>query len=164
MQSTLYFSALLALLALVSFRGSSPERTIVWVIFLADTADNFYHRIYGLSGFIHLDYTHLAIDGIAFAIVLWTALGANRFWPLPVCSLHLIGLTGHLSVMAGIPGMNQIYWAMLTIPDYIQMPIILIGILMHDRRIQRIGPYRDWRKDWRVPSFLRHPETARAAA
>lgn len=154
MQSTFYFACVLALLLYATLRGSAPERTIVWTILLADLADTFYHRIHGPSDFRFIDYTHVVIDSLAFIAVLWTALGSNRFWPLPVCSLHLLGLTGHAAVFLGIQGLNQVYWAMVTVTDYIQLPIIALGLAMHDRRVRRIGRYRDWRRNWRVPSLL----------
>jgi hypothetical protein len=153
MQNSLYFASLIVALLAVTLRGGFPERAIVWVIFLADVADNSYHRIFGPSDFRFIDYTHLAIDTSAFLGVLWVALGANRFWPMAVCALHLIGMSGHAAVLIRVPGINQVYWAMLNIPDYLQMPVVLWGTIAHARRFARIGRYRDWRHDWRVPAF-----------
>ena len=145
MQSSIYFSAVIILLLWGTLRGSFPERVIVWILFLADIADLFYHRMYGPSDFRAIDYTHIVIDSCAFLAVLWVSLGANRFWPLPVCSLHLLGMTGHVAMVLGMPGYTQVFWAMTNLTDFIQLPIIALGIWMHDRRFRRIGPYRDWR-------------------
>lgn len=156
-------AAILLLLLLVNLRGAFPERAIIWTVFLADLADLFYHRIYGPSDFRTVDYFHVVLDGVTFSAVLWVALGANRAWPLPVCALHLLGLTAHIAKLSGLPSFNQVYWAMTSIPDYLQLPIILIGTLAHTRRFERIGPYRDWRHDWRVPNFLRQTVPGSAA-
>lgn len=164
MQSSFYMAGLLLLLLVVSARGAFPERTIIWTIFVADLADLFYHRIYGPSDFRTVEYFHVVVDGITFLAVLWVALGANRVWPLPVCALHLLGMTAHLAKVAGMPSFNQVYWAMTSIPDYLQLPMILVGTLLHNRRFSRIGPYRDWRTDWFVPKFLMRPMEAGAAA
>jgi hypothetical protein len=155
MQLTIYTTTLLVLLFVVTFRGTFPERAIVWVALIADVADQIYHAVYGPSDFRLVDWVHVAIDSSGFAVVLWIALGANRFWPLPVCSLHLLGLTGHAAVLFGLPGINQIYWAMLNVTDYVQVPIIFAGTIAHSRRVARIGRYRDWRHGWLVPTFLR---------
>jgi hypothetical protein len=157
MLGSLYMVGILLLLVLVNLRGALPERTIIWIVFLSDLIDLFYHRNYGPSDYRTVDWFHVAIDTATFSAVLWVALGANRAWPLPVCSLHLIGLTAHIAKLSDMPSFNQVYWAMTTIPDYLQLPIILIGTLAHSRRFARIGPYRDWRHDWRVPAFFRQP-------
>lgn len=154
MQLTIYTTSLLILLFIVSLRGAYPERLIVWIAIAIDVADQIYHAIHGPSDFTKIDWVHVAIDSTGFCAVLWVALGANRFWPLPVCSLHLLGLTGHAAVLLGIPGLNQIYWAMLNVTDYVQVPIILLGLIAHMRRVDRIGQYRNWREGWRVPPFL----------
>lgn len=163
MQSSLYMASILMLLLFVNLRGAFPERTIIWIVFIADVADLFYHRIYGPSDFKSVDYFHVVIDSATFLAVLWVALGANRVWPLPVCSLHLLGLTAHIAELSGLPSFNKVYWAMTSIPDYLQLPLILIGTLLHTRRYDRIGPYRDWRHHWRVPMFLRQPAANEAA-
>jgi hypothetical protein len=163
MQSSMYMASILMLLLFVNLRGAFPERTIIWIVFVADVADLFYHRIYGPSDFKTVDFFHVVVDSITFIAVLWVALGANRAWPLPVCSLHLLGLTAHIAMLAGMPSFNQVYWAMTSIPDYLQLPIILIGTLAHTRRFGQIGPYREWRHEWRVPGFLRQPATSATA-
>lgn len=164
MQLTIYSTCLLILLFVVSLRGAQPERLIVWIALTIDVADQVYHALYGLSSFTEIDWIHVALDTAGFCGVLWVALGANRFWPLPVCSLHLLGLTGHAAVLLGVPGLNQIYWAMLNVTDYLQVPIILLGMIAHIRRVDRIGQYRSWRKGWLVPPFLvsRHQRAAAA--
>lgn len=138
---------LLCLLALLAFRfGAAPERMLAVLLFGTDLADTLYHRLFGPSDFVNVDPVHLALDSIVLVGTLWVALRANRFWPLPVCSLQLIVVTGHLSVYTPVPGFNQAYWAISTVPGWLQMVLVLIGIAMHARRRARIGPYRDWRR------------------
>ncbi len=164
MQLTIYSTSLLVLLFAVSLRGSVPERLIVWIALAIDVTDQIYHAFYGPSDFTKVDWVHVLIDTSGFCAVLWVALGANRFWPLPVCSLHLLGLTGHAAVLLGVPGLNQIYWAMLNVTDYVQVPIIVLGMIAHMRRVDRIGPYRSWREGWLVPPFLLKPQPKPLAA
>ncbi len=155
MQSSIYFSAIIILLFWVILRGSFPERAIVGIILLADVLDQIYHAFYGPSDFRTADLVHVALDFCAFLGVLWVALGANRFWPLAVCSLHLLGMTGHAAMALNMPGYTQAYWAMTSLTDFIQLPIIAAGVWMHDRRRRLIGPYRDWRPGWSALEFPR---------
>jgi hypothetical protein len=152
--STIYISCLLLLLVLVTLRGAMPERLVVWILFVADVIDLFYHRIYGPSNFTSFDLFHFTMDSVLLVALLWVALGANRFWPLPICSLHLIGFSGHIGSLAPVPWINGLYWAMATVPAFLQLPIVLAGVIAHIRRTRRIGHYRDWRHGWRVPSFV----------
>jgi hypothetical protein len=50
-----------------------------------------------------------------------------------------------LSVYSPVAGFNKAYWAISTVPGWLQMAVLLAGILAHARREARIGRYRDWR-------------------
>lgn len=139
--------ATLVILALLAFRfGGEPERMLALLLLVTDMADNSYHWIFGRSDFVNVEPVHVVLDLITLAGVLWVALRANRFWPLPVCSLQLIVVTGHLSVYSPVPGLNRAYWAISTFPGWLQMLLLLVGITAHARRRGRIGAYPDWRR------------------
>jgi hypothetical protein len=137
---------LFLLMGAAQWRGGTPERMIAWLLALSYLSDEAYHLLTGPSTFQYVDPGHLVIDSAVLAGLLWISLRANRFWPLPVCSLELIAVTAHFAVLAGVPGIRGVYWAMTVVPGWIQYPIILIGILAHNRRFVRIGHYRDWRR------------------
>jgi hypothetical protein len=144
--TTPLYLILLGILVMTAVRfGSAPERILAWTLLAADLFDHLNHRVFGPTDFKSVDPGHFVIDSLAMLVLLWVGLRANRFWPLPVCSLQLITFTGHLAVLSAIPGFNQAYWAMNTIPQLIQWGIVLGGIFYHARRQARIGPYSDWR-------------------
>lgn len=144
--SSISAAFLVLIIALAHWRGGLPERMIAWLMVTAYLVDEGYHLAAGASTFQYVDLGHLVIDSAALAGLLWVSLRANRFWPLPVCSLELIAVTAHLAVLAGIPGIRGVYWAMTVVPGWIQYPVVLIGIFAHSRRFDRIGTYRDWRR------------------
>jgi hypothetical protein len=137
--------ALLILASAAHWRGGIPERMIAWLMVLSYLVDEVYHLAAGASTYQYVDPGHLVIDSAVLAGLLWVSLRANRFWPLPVCSLELIAVTAHFAVLAGVPGIRGVYWAMTVVPSWLQYPVILIGILAHSRRFIRVGRYRDWR-------------------
>lgn len=138
--------ALFVVAGAAHWRGGIPERMVAWLMVMAYLFDLLYHLAAGASTFQFVDPGHLAIDSVVLAGLLWIGLRANRFWPLPVCSLELIAVTAHLAVLAGIPGIRGVYWAMTVVPGWLQYPMVLFGILAHNRRSVRVGQYRDWRR------------------
>lgn len=151
MTSTIYLSLVLIQLLIVSWRGGVPERAIVLILLASDLSDFAYHWMLGPTDFGKIDYGHFLIDSLTFAALTWVALGANRFWPLPVCSLQLIIETSHFAQLLGASGIKGMYWAMSAIPAYLQLAVVLTGTIAHIRRVRRIGPYRAWRINWPVP-------------
>lgn len=143
--------SLTALFLLALKFGGGPERLVAGLLLATDALDHVQHYFFGPTNFIHVDPGHVVLDSITLAGALWVALRANRFWPLPVCSLQFIQLSGHFAILAPIPGINQAYWALSIIPGWLQMALVLIGIIAHTRRRQRIGSYRDWR--WGLTAF-----------
>lgn len=141
------FLILALLLVVVATRfGSVPERMMAWSLLLLDALDHANHWLFGPTDFVRVDPGHLVISSLGLAIMLWIGLRANRVWPLPICSLQLITVSGHLAVLAAVPGINVVYWAMNVVPGWLQFMIVVIGIAAHTRRHARLGPYRDWRR------------------
>jgi len=139
----------LALFALAStyalWRGGPPERLAAKVVVVWILTDVTYHLIFGKSGFVHVDPAHLVIDGAELAAITWLALQANRVWPIWAAGAQLMTFTGHLVVMISPGGVDRAYWAMTQLPPYIQLFAMVCGAAFHNRRFERIGPYRSWR-------------------
>jgi len=126
-------------------RGGPPERfaaklVIVWIL-----TDVTYHLIFGPSGFTVVDPAHIVIDGAELVAISWLALQANRMWPIWAAAAQLMTFMGHMVVLMVNTGWTQAYWAMTQLPPYIQLIALVCGVTFHNRRFQRIGPYRSWR-------------------
>ena len=127
------------------WRGGPPERTAAKVVIVWLMTDVTYHLIFGKSGFVEVDPAHLVIDGAELVAITWLALQANRVWPIWAAAAQVMTFTGHLVVMIAPGGVDRAYWAMTQLPPYIQLFALVCGAAFHDRRLQRIGPYRSWR-------------------
>jgi len=126
-------------------RGGAPERLAAGIIVCWILADVAYHLMFGPSGFERVDPVHLVLDGGELVAIVWLALRANRMWPLWAAAAQLICVSGHLALFIEPHGMRRAYWVMTQLPQYIQLTALVLGAVAHERRLQRIGPYRSWR-------------------
>lgn len=135
-----------ALIAVLAFRlGRRPERIIAQTLVASFAATVVNTRfIHGPHSYSGVDPVVLAIDGLTWLVLCRVAIEANRVWPLTVTALQTIVLIAHFSVIARV-GWRQVYWAMMAYPQYVQIAIVLWGIVQHHLRERRIGRYRDWR-------------------
>ena len=125
-------------------RGSGPERAIATVLSASLLFSVVRVMMRGPDDFTGLDPILVLIDLAVFAAVLRVALRANRMWPLVIAAMQLIVLLAHVYTLLKV-GANQVYWAMMAFPQYIQMLVLGIGVVCHLMRYARIGRYRDWR-------------------
>ncbi len=131
---------------LVAFwRGSIPEKIVGAGIAGWHLADPIYHWLFTQPQFRHFDAGHFVLDSILFGIVGGVALRANRLWPIFASAAQMIVITGHFSMLLGMDGMQRAYYAMTQLPFYVQLLALLAGTVAHNRRMKRIGRYRDWR-------------------
>lgn len=126
-------------------QGGPPERLAAGIIVCWIITDALYHLVFGPSGFDRVDPVHLVLDGGELVAIVWLALRANRIWPLWAAAAQLICVSGHLAVLVSPEGMRRAYWALTQLPQYIQLMALMLGVVAHARRLERIGPYRSWR-------------------
>jgi hypothetical protein len=140
--------AIFAVGGLFAYRkGGPPERYAAAIIVGWIFVDAAYHLLFGSSGFDVVDPAHLLIDGGQLVAITWVALRANRMWPLWAAAASLICFAGHLAAIIEPGGLRRAYWALSSIPQFIQLLALLLGAAAHMRRLQRLGgPYRSWRK------------------
>jgi hypothetical protein len=126
-------------------RGGPPERLAATIIVAWMVSDVSYHLAFGPSGFDNVDPVHIVLDGAELVAIMWLALRANRMWPLWAAAAQLICVSGHIAASIEVTGMRRAYWAMTQLPAYIQLLALVLGVVAHARRFERIGPYRSWR-------------------
>ena len=143
--SALLLLAMIGAIALSFGSGSRPERYAALVLVAAVVFDLAYHAAFGVARYHRIDLGHLLIDSLSLAGFLAVSLRANRVWPLWCCSVQMIGVIAHLTVIARPQGDQRAYWLMTTIPAQASLVFLALGTLAHINRKARIGPYRDWR-------------------
>jgi hypothetical protein len=93
------------------------------------------------------------VDGAVLCALLAIALTAERFWPLWLTALHLLGTTGHVVKMADPSLIRWGYAFILAVWSYPIPALILFGAWHHQRRLGRFNADRSWsifsaRSDW----------------
>ena len=84
------------------------------------------------------------IDVVTFFGFLLLALWADRFWPLWIAGIHLIGVATHTAklvsptVVPWVYGLIQGFWS------YPIVVLIVIGAARHQKRLRRYGVDNSW--------------------
>lgn len=134
------------LLAYALRRGGQPERFVALTFALSFIVGFVALSVWGSPDLLAFDAMHFAIELACLAVLLFTAVYANRWWPICIAALQVIVIFTHLVKASGVTGMVGVYWAMTTIPTYMQYIALALGTALHARRVGRVGPYRSWRK------------------
>lgn len=131
-------------------RGAAPERIISATILGMLVVDRMFHLFVGIQPMLMLgvNFAHLAIDVIGFAVFLVVALGANRVYPLWIAGSQLIALFSHVYPALAKMVSGQAYAVMNIMPSYVQMIALALGLAAHMRRQKRLGSYPSWRRSW----------------
>lgn len=141
------------LLALACFlRGGGPERYAATILLAMQAVDRIYHFIAtgGRSIWIVSDYTtidlgHLLIDAVSMVCFAILALRANRVYTLWIGGLQLVMVLSHFGRELAATIHPLAYAISSYTPFYLQTTILLIGLMLHVRRMREWGSYRDWR-------------------
>lgn len=142
---TLYNGVLLGTVVLALRTGDEPEQLTALVLTTALFADSINHWLFGTPNFFAINPGHLVIDGWELVVLTWVALYANRGWPLWVGALQMIVVAGHFAKLFDVSAVRRGYWVMISIPSYVQLVVLWLGLAAHVRRVRQIGAYAAWR-------------------
>jgi hypothetical protein len=134
----LAFAGLYALAA-----GGAPER-IGALIFIVATLLSTASISAGRARFVSVEIGVVAVDLVMLGALLVLALRAERFWPIWVTALHIIGTAAH-AVKAVDPAVMRLGYAFAMSFWSYPMVLILVGATWcHRRRLARTGTDRSW--------------------
>jgi hypothetical protein len=88
------------------------------------------------------------VDAVCLVAFLVLALRANRFWPLWVAGLQLIGTAGHAVKLADPEIIRRAYQIVLVFWSYPMLLLIVLGTWRHQQRLARFGVDRSWSSSW----------------
>lgn len=143
----LAFCLFLGLLLLFAIRrGGQPEKYVAYVFVLAFVWGLLTLLLLGPSNYQQFDIARFGIELSVLIVVTGVAIRANRWWPICISALQLIIVVTQLLKLTAIRGSFGIYWAMTTVPTYLQYLVLLVGICTHVFRMRKHGKYRDWRQ------------------
>ncbi|WP_343529042.1 hypothetical protein [Sphingomonas sp.] len=140
------FQALVCLYALA--KGGWPERWAAILLASASVA-TIVLAFEPVTHFRTIDMRELAIDVFLMSGLFVVAILANRFWPLWLAALHLLGIGIH-----GVRGSDPalVPWMYAVAEGKIAYPMIgllAVGVLRHRLRLARYGRDPDWSFSWR---------------
>ncbi len=145
-EQLVFFLLLIVSIGLALWKGGAPERwgavVILTMVGIAAVAE-----VILPSGFRRVDPFSLLTDLVGTLGFGWLALQALRIWPLWATSLQLLSLSAHFARWAdlGIPPL--VYAVMRGTPTGFALLALILGTILHLRRLRRDGSDRSW-QDW----------------
>lgn len=137
-----YYLLLVACWAYAVIRGGQPER--LGASFLAIFSVLTAAAIPDATRFRFLEIGALVVDLLCLAAFVMLALRADRFWPLWVAALQLLGVASHGVKFSEPDLIPTTYSFMLSIWSYPMILLMIIGTWRHQRRLARYGVDRSW--------------------
>lgn len=126
--------------------GGGPEKACGWSFLGTVVAERLYHLVVSPGFELEtVDSWHFILDLGMLAALVPIALKANRLYPLGLAACQVIAVNAHIARDSFTQITPIAYYVMYVVPSYAQLVILACGIWAHTKRIERYGPYRDWR-------------------
>lgn len=140
----LYWTFLALCSTFVLARGGPPERTAIAIVIAASflSALSVSHNVDLRYGGVETGL--LLVDLAALAFFTLLALRADRFWPLWITGIHLVGVATHTAKLASPDVLPRIYSWIQGLWAYPIIILIVIGTIRHRRRLRRFGVDNSW--------------------
>lgn len=138
--------ALLATAAAAWWRGGGPERFAATLVLAQNLLSFAFHTSVGFPSFLTVRPEAAVLDLWLLMVVVWLALNANRFWPFVAVGLQTIVVMGHVAKALDSDMVRKGYWAIVAVPSYLMVALLIVAIAVQARRTRRLGgPAPDWR-------------------
>ena len=125
------------------WRGGAPERSGA-VIFLIAVVLTRIAISEAASRFSSVELGILIVDLAVLAALLFLALRAERYWPIWLTALHIVGTAGHIVKLADPDTIRRAYAFALAFWSYPQLFLLAIGTYRHQQRLARNGADPSW--------------------
>lgn len=135
MRNLIYFALLLSVMAYAFARGGRPERIAALVAFVASLLS---HAAFSpaISRFAQVEATVLAVDVAVLGAFVALALKSDRYWPIWIAALQLIGVLAHFARLVDPSMMRTGYAFILALWSYPMLALIALGTWRQHRRTQ----------------------------
>jgi nicotinamide riboside transporter PnuC len=141
--SLLYLVALVACCGYAFLRGGGPERFGAAIISIGSVL-TYLAMSNAATNYRSVEFDAFVIDVLCLLAFVVLALRANRYWPLWVAALQIIGLGGHFVKLAEPGTLRQAYGFALVFWSYPMLLLIALGTFNHQRRLRRFGSDPSW--------------------
>jgi hypothetical protein len=147
-QVVFYFALLFTCWVYALLRGAAPERIGATVIGVGSIV-----TVLAASGptnrFASVEIGIFLVDVACLVAFLLLALRANRYWPLWIAGLQLIGTAGHAVKLVDPEVIRRAYWFIQGFWSYPMLLLIVLGTWRHQRRLAKFGVDNSWSSSWR---------------
>lgn len=138
MRVALYYTLLLAVLAYAWLRGGSAERIGASIALAASLLTQAAYSPLG-GRFDNVETAVLAVDVAVLGCFVTLALHSERYWPIWVSALQLIGVLAHIARLADPSMIRPGYAFILAVWSYPTLALIAAGTWRHHRRTTMRG-------------------------
>lgn len=125
------------------WRGGGPERSAATIIFVGVVLTRMAMGPW-TGRWTSVENGVLIVDVAVLLALLAVALKAERFWPLWLTALHLLGIAGHLVKMLDPVLIRWGYAFLIAIWSYPMLALLVLATWSHQRRLARFGADRSW--------------------
>lgn len=101
------------------------------------------HRVEAVY-FSKVETGTFVIDVITFFAFLLIALWADRYWPLWIAGIHLVGVATHTAKLVSPTVVPWVYNWIQGFWSYPIVVLIVIGSVRHQKRLRRYGVDNSW--------------------
>lgn len=136
MRVIFYYSLLTLVLVYALARGGQSERAGAAILFIGSVLTDVAF-VPGILHFISVERGVLAVDVAVLAGFVILALRSDRYWPLWLAALQLIGTLAHFAKLADSTMMPVGYAFLLAVWAYPMLALIGFGTWSRHRRSRR---------------------------
>jgi len=140
----IYWIFLLACSAYVLWKGGPPERLGIAIAIAASflSAITVSHDL--SVRYRHVETGLFTVDLVTLAAFAILALRSDRFWPLWITGIHLVGVATHTAKLLTPEVVPRVYSWIQGLWAYPIVLLIVIGAWRHQERLRRFGADNSW--------------------
>jgi hypothetical protein len=139
----LYYAFALICSGYAGIRGAAPERIGAAIILVGSALSTA-----AMSGptnrYASVEIGAFLVDVAALVAFLFLSMRAERFWPLCVTALQVIGTAGHAVKLLDPEVIRTAYAFVMAVWSYPMWFLILLGTWNHQRRLAKYGVDKSW--------------------
>ena len=138
-----YWGLLFIASLFVVWKGGPPERLGLVILIIGSVATFVAGTLEGQE-FKSFEVSVFLVDVAVLLAFLWLAIRADRFWPMGVAALQLVGLASHAAELASSRIIAWVYSIGQALWSYPIILLIVWGTVRHQRRLARHGADASW--------------------
>lgn len=124
-------------------RGGAPEKAAATILLVGSLITPIFASNLSVR-FTSVELWVLGVDVATLVGLLLVALYAERYWPLWVVALHIVGMAAHAVRQIDPTIMRWAYAFAIAFWSYPMLLLIIIGTWRHQQRLARYGADKSW--------------------